>query len=153
MTIDQLGSIGEFSTAILLFVSLIYVGLQIKQNTNATRAQIYQSRTDSLERMAFFIAGSQEIAEIMVKVETGQADLAELTPVELRRFTSIQFVNSVRLDNFFYQYEHGFLDDEFYEDRVTRIVTNLAPVWDKLGLNSGRASFRREIDRILAGAD
>ena len=152
MTIDQLGSIGEFSTAILLFVSLIYVGLQIRQNTNATRVQIYQTRTDSLERMAFLIAGSREIAEIMVKVET-KPDLAELTPVELRRFISIQFANSVRLDNFFYQYEHGFLDEESYEDRVTRVVTNLAPVWQKLGLRGGRDSFRKEMDRILAEAD
>ena len=32
MTIFELGALGEFIGAILLFVSLIYVGLQIKQN-------------------------------------------------------------------------------------------------------------------------
>ena len=33
MTIFELGAVGEFVGAILLFLSLIYVGVQIKQNT------------------------------------------------------------------------------------------------------------------------
>ena len=47
MTLDQLGNIGEFSSAILLFISLIYVGFQIRQNTNATTDISGEVRTDS----------------------------------------------------------------------------------------------------------
>ena len=36
-----LGNFGEFFGALLLVGSLMYIGVQVKQNTAATRAQVY----------------------------------------------------------------------------------------------------------------
>jgi hypothetical protein len=36
MTIQDLGALGEMAGGLAIIVSLIYVGLQIKQNTKAT---------------------------------------------------------------------------------------------------------------------
>ena len=157
MTIDQLGSIGEFSSAILLFVSLIYVGWQIRQNTHATRAEIYQLRSDQVQQMMLFQAGSQEMAEIMEKVEGDQgidvAKIAMLAPVERRRYQSLQAARRNRIDNMLYQYQNGFLDEEYYTDQVRSRILTLVPIWEALGLSSsGRPSFLEEIDRIVAEA-
>jgi hypothetical protein len=156
MTIDQLGSIGEFSSAILLFVSLIYVGWQIRQNTHATRAEIYQLRSDQVQQLMLFQAGSQEMAEIMEKVEGDQgidvAKIATLIPVERRRFQSLQAARRNRIDNMWYQYQNGFLDEEYYTDHVRSRILALVPIWEALGLSSGRPSFLEEIDRIVAEA-
>jgi hypothetical protein len=42
MTLQDMGAIGEFIGALLLFGSLIYVAVQIRQNTSSQRAQIRQ---------------------------------------------------------------------------------------------------------------
>ena len=43
MPLDQLANIAEISAAALLIVSLIYVGIQIKQNTKATKISTSQA--------------------------------------------------------------------------------------------------------------
>jgi hypothetical protein len=53
----------------------------------------------------------------------------------------------------FYQYQQGFLDEEYYRDSFRVRVRRLAPIWDALGLIGGRRSFDEEIARILAEPD
>ena len=43
MTLSDLGSIGELIGGVAVVVSLIYVALQIRQNTRAIRASSHQS--------------------------------------------------------------------------------------------------------------
>jgi len=65
MTIFELGAIGEFTGAILLFLSLIYVGIQIGQNTRAIRNQAGQHLTDMQVRVNAMIAENSDLAEIL----------------------------------------------------------------------------------------
>jgi len=46
MTVFELGAVGEFVGAILLFVSLIYVGVQVRQNTKTSRTESRRSSVD-----------------------------------------------------------------------------------------------------------
>ena len=154
MTIFELGALGEFAGAMLLFLSLIYVGVQIRQNTNATKAQMYQSRLDSIQEAQLTIAASGELAEIVTKIggATKYMDpekLSELTPVEWQRVRSLQTANKLRCDNLFYQYQMGFIDDEFHTDVTETIVRGSAPIWDAFGIGFVRGSFTKEIERIV----
>ncbi len=63
MTIFELGAIGEFTGAILLFLSLIYVGIQIGQNTRAIRNQAGQHLTDMQVRVNAMLAENSDLAE------------------------------------------------------------------------------------------
>ena len=47
-----------------------------------------------------------------------------------------------------YQYQQGYLDEEYYEDKFKDRVARLAPTWKALGLTSGRRSFFAEIERL-----
>ncbi|MBW2726155.1 MAG: hypothetical protein JRE71_17395 [Deltaproteobacteria bacterium] len=47
MTISELGSIGEFVSAVAVVITLIYLSVQIRQNSATTRAHIRQSLADS----------------------------------------------------------------------------------------------------------
>ena len=152
MTIDQLGSIGEFSSAILLFVSLIYIGFQIRQNTNATRAQIYQARSDAKQAYNLFIAGSDGVLEVVGKIGVGEIDfarIATLTDLEIRRLTMVQIAYRSRVDNMFYQYQNGFIDKEFYQESIEHVIRAFGPLWRILNITEGRSSFLNEIDRIV----
>ena len=46
MSISELGSLGEFISSIAVLVTLIYLALQIRQNTKATRASVRQGVTN-----------------------------------------------------------------------------------------------------------
>ena len=49
MTLDQLANFGEFIGGLGVIISLIFVGIQIRQNTNSIRAQ---SELDLSQRYA-----------------------------------------------------------------------------------------------------
>ena len=61
MSITELGALGEFVGAIAVVATLIYLAIQVRQNTGMMRAQIYQARSDSGQRYQLFVAGSEEI--------------------------------------------------------------------------------------------
>ena len=148
-----LGNLGEFAGAILLFVSLIYVGIQIRQNTRATSAQVYQSRAHGAQDYFLYQSADSDLADITSRIEQGGLDeIDALTDNERRRFTSLQLAGLARLDNQYYQLTQGFLESEYYDFVLIPVIRSLAPIWLKLGLGI-RPSFRMEIDRILATSD
>ena len=48
----------------------------------------------------------------------------------------------------YFQYQHGYLDEESYADSFKVRVKRLAPTWRALGLTDVRRSFQEEIDRL-----
>ena len=88
MTLSELGSLGEFIGSIGVVVSLIYVGVQIRQNTRESRRG--NERETAVHYAAAMHALSQdnEMAGIVVR---GIKDLATLTEEEKYRF-DVQFL-------------------------------------------------------------
>ena len=56
----------------------------------------------------------------------------------------------IDLDNEHYQYQNGFLDEDFYLGDTVRGIKEMAPLWRKFGLHESRKEFRAEVDRILS---
>jgi len=160
MTLQDLGSIGEMVGAIGVVVTLLYLTKQIRLNTIAmdearklALAQTYQMRSDALQAMMVDASDSEHIGPIIIKLtEIGYPEdpdaLGRLTSEERRRFRLWQIAQQTHWDNMFFQYEHGYLDVESYEDSFKVRVKRLAPTWRALGLTNVRKSFREEIDRL-----
>jgi hypothetical protein len=161
MTIMELGALGEFVGAIAVVVTLIYLAVQIRQNTNAMEeskrlalAQTYQMRADALQEMLVEAADSEYIGPILTKL-TGAgypekvASLDELTVEERGRFRQWQIAQQTHWDNLFYQYQQGFLDDEYYQDSFRVRVKRLGPIWKALGVTGSRRSFDAEIEQLM----
>ena len=134
MTVMELGALGEFVGAIAVVATLVYLAVQIRQNTRAMEetkrlalAQTYQMRADALASMLTQAATSDQLGSIIVKlVEAGYPeDLSvfdQLTPTELGLFRQWQIAQQTHWDNLFYQYQQGFLDEEYYQDEFTQRV-------------------------------
>ena len=149
MNWSAIGAIGELVGGVAVIVSLIYLAIQIRQNTKATRAEIYQQRSQGAADFFMSQATDVEMSELMNSVfEEGLGKLEKLTPLELRLFRSFQLASLPRMDNNHYQYEQGFLEPEYYEEVLVPVIAMNAPFWVKLDLGI-RPAFRREIDRIL----
>lgn len=167
MTIIELGAIGEFVGAIGVIATLIYLAMQIRQNTRAmdesrrlALAQTYQMRADALQDM-LVTAASSEIGAILVKLTaSGYPENIEaldgLSTEERGRFRQWQIAQQTHWDNMHFQYQQGFLDQEYFDDAFESRVVRLAPTWRALNLTSGRRSFFEDIERLEAqrtGAD
>jgi hypothetical protein len=161
MTIMELGALGEFIGAIAVVVTLAYLAIQIRQNTHAmdeskrlALAQTYQMRADALQQMLVQASESEFIGPIITKLTLAGypenvASLATLTPEERGRFRQWQIAQQTHWDNMFFQYEQGYLDEEYYRDSFRERVRRLAPIWDALEITGSRRSFAEEIQRIM----
>ena len=161
MTLQDWGAIGEVIGAIAVVITLIYLAKEIRLNTHAmdegrklALAQTYQMRSDALQAMLVQAADSDHIGPIIIKLtEKGYPEdvgsLGDLTEAELRRFRMWQIAQQTHWDNLFFQYQQGFLDEEYYLDSFRERVVRLAPTWRALGLTGGRRSFFAEIERLM----
>jgi hypothetical protein len=161
MTIIELGALGEFIGAIAVVATLAYLAIQVRQNTHAREeaerlalAQTYQMRADALQEMLVRAAESEHIGPILTKLTSvgypeDISSLDELDESELGRFRQWQIAQQTHWDNMFYQYQQGFLDEEYYRDSFRVRVRRLAPIWTALELTGSRRSFDEEIERLL----
>src|SRR6202007_2475001 len=76
--------------------------------------------------------------------------LDRLSPDERGRFRQWQIAQQTHWDNMYFQYQQGYLDEEYYRDAFRERVARLAPPWKALGITGGRRSFSDEIERLLA---
>jgi hypothetical protein len=98
-------------------------------------------------------ADSQHIGPIIDKLtQLGYPEdvssIAKLTNDERSRFRLWQIAQQTHWDNMYFQYQHGYLDEESYEDAFKPRVRRLAPTWAALGLTRMRRSFDNEIKRL-----
>ena len=109
MTINELGSIGEFIAAIATLVTLIYVAVQIRQNTLATRAASHHAITDTMNQTNHLVTADAEVARIWV---TGRADRGALSEEERERFDLLMLSYFHVFDTLHYQARIGTGDRE-----------------------------------------
>lgn len=67
---------------------LVFVGLEIQQNTSQLRADASHSMTALVNELNSAVYGDPTLAELLLR---GEADLEALGPVERKRFYSFQF--------------------------------------------------------------
>ena len=86
MTIQDLGSLGELVAAIATVATLVYLAIQIKQNTISSRALTFQSASEFSTR---FVESLYRDSELALLFEKGREDLKTLSYVERVRFNYV----------------------------------------------------------------
>ncbi len=85
MTLEELYYLSQIIAVVGIFASLIFVGLQIRQNTLATRAASHNAVSDSLNEINRMMAESADLTKIWL---TGMADRQVLSAEDRWRFDS-----------------------------------------------------------------
>ena len=156
MSIIELGALGEFLGSIGVIATLIYLAIQIRQNTHSldegrrlAMAQSYEARASRVD------ADMRQMAEspyLGIHERARDEGVGGLTPEEQARVRYRAISYHMRFDNLHYQYEQGCLDDIYYESIFMPGVRRFAPQWKELELG-WRPTFRQEIDRILSESE
>ncbi len=158
MNADSVNKWLTLSANIGVVIGLILLLVELDQNSDLVRAQIHQARSDNHVSSRHALADSEFLLPALLKFESvgGFGNLAaidQLTPIEAARIEAFLLARHQDYDNLFYQYQQGYLDEEFYQYRVVNSLRIMAPWWQKLGAfepNGRRPSFDAEIRRILA---
>jgi len=145
---DALGAIGDFAGSIGVFISLIYVALQMRHSAAETRdASIHSVMELAIQFRAESYTG--ELADIRLKAAMGES----LSPLESLKFEGYLSALFELNELVFVQYQKRNLDPEYFEAWERRTgaamsVPRIQQFWSKT--KSGyRASFVQYIDSLM----
>ena len=151
--LEQLANIGEVVGAIAVVVSLVYVAMQIGQNTRAIRANTFQSIVDSLTNGIADIARDPETTRIWISGLTADE---ELRKVERGQFRLLILMAVRKWENAFYQTQQGTLEKRQWEgisQDIRSIVTQPGfLVWWDNAPDVVSREFREYIQSEIDGA-
>ena len=85
MNWDAIGAIGELVSAVVVLITLVYLAVQIRQNTVAVAASTMDSVQSANDELNLLILNSAEVASIIAR---GSDEPETLDPIEQFRFIS-----------------------------------------------------------------
>ena len=124
MTIAAISDIAQALAAVATVLSLLFVGVQIRQNTRATQAAAHHNVSDSLNELNLMFAGSGDVTKIWL---TGMQDRKALSPEEKWRFDSVMRAYMHVCETMFVQTELGSGDDSIRlaeEEGIKTVMTS-----------------------------
>jgi hypothetical protein len=124
-----LGNFGEFAGAILLFVSLIYVGVQIRQNTKMGTANLEQGLFEAQTNIFHLVLENPELITLAHDFLEGHGD----DPAENARLHNFIMYAFTTHQHWFVQHKHGFLDsvllDTYWEIQMAWLGNEPGSAW------------------------
>ena len=142
MNWDAIGAIGEILGAIAVVATLGYLAVQVRQSKRATLAEIYQNRAHSRGANSLAIAlNAPNFHEVIFSFESNLNEMSaveavkSLTPHEKYLVRMFHQDIMVRLDNVYFQYQHGFISEDYLATAL-RGLRRFVPIWKALGLES-----------------
>ena len=151
MTAADISDIAQLLAAVATVSSLLFVGVQIRQNTRATRAAAHHNVSDSLNELNLMFAGDGDVTKIWL---AGMQDRKALSPEEKWRFDSVMRAYMHVCETMFVQTELGSGDDSIRLAEEEGIRTVMASPgsrewWDENPYGFC-AEFRAYVGRVAA---
>ena len=132
MTIQDLGAIGEFIGSIGVVVTLIYLAVQIRQNTRMGTASLEQGLFDAQTNIYHLILTNPELIKLAHDFLEGHGD----DPAENARLHNFILYAFETHQHHFVQHKHGFLEEVSLDT-----YWNIQMAW--LGNEPGMEWFKR----------
>ncbi len=111
MTLDDLGNIGEFASAVAVVISLLYLAVQIRQNTSAIRSAQHDSAISKVDSINASMANGEHTARIF---REAAEDFDNMSPDDKLRFIAHANRNFRLWEYSYYQHEDSRLHDEIW---------------------------------------
>jgi hypothetical protein len=161
MTIQDWGAVGEIIGAVAVVASLVYLALQIRQNTRQISHSIESERLASLGRN---IQAANRLRELMIRDQ----DLAELYLAGLEDFDALEGAEKFRFElllrNIFTEFQGAYIrnlsighdPDEFKgAGRMMEAILEKKGVrrWLEQAQTDWRPEFRKFVDSRIASID
>jgi hypothetical protein len=133
MTFSEIAAIGELVGTVGVLITLIYLAVQIRQNTHAIRTSAVQSVTETVATNASNIAISPENALLF---RSGFADFDSFSDMQKAQFIQIMASILLSIDSVYWLYINKSLPREIWQREE-----NALRVW--LKTPGGRAAWEQ----------
>jgi len=149
VTIQDLGSVGELIAAIATVATLLYLALQIRQNTSASRGSGAASQTQADLAVSLLLAQDADVSRIFFD---GVADPSTLSERDHRRFDSLMNSLVANQEQAWRFHNEGAIDGEQWEAMLSflRWVTHqpgFVEYW-ATWRSTSPAGFAQVVDRV-----
>ena len=140
--LEALGNIGDFVGGIAVILTLIYLAVQIRDNTRSTRLAAMQSTMLSAQNVGKLPAQDRDLARV---VRVGLAAPDDLDEDEFQQFR-YYLIGYLRVhEDMFVQHKAGVIDDETWLARASSLRTIFSTpggrkIWD--ASNAYRPDFQ-----------
>ena len=111
MNREAVGAVAELLGALGVSVTLVYLGLQIRQNTVSTRTSSYQAAVATSIELSARVGLDSDASRILT---AGLADFAALSAEDQNRFSTLASSIFRNFENIFYQHKQGAIDDALW---------------------------------------
>ena len=149
MNWEAIGALGEFVGAIAVFFSLIYVAVQIRDNTRSQQAATYHAMISAKNQVNLQIASQVDAARILLE---GSRNYRELELTDRHRFNLLLRSILGVCEDIYVQYSKGLVDIEDHEINLSMVKDLLKQqgisYWVSRNRHLFRKSFIDEIERI-----
>lgn len=141
----RLSVLAELIGAVAVVLSLMYVAVEIRQNTQAVQSATYQELVARSNEFLVVLAQDSTLTDIWLR---GEADLSSLTDTEGQRYWWIVQAYWRNMENAFRQHERGMLGDLEYGVYVRLTCSPKAP-GRRLGWRTHSATLSPDFIRFV----
>lgn len=154
MTLDQIVAISQAVAAVGVILSLVFLAIQLRQNTMAVRSSSIQNLVQSLSDTAQVNVDNEYLVPIMLKARTDPKGLTE----EERARLHFWFIMSIRrFEGVYFQRKLGLVDsaiiDGFERSHLSIIASRSGRAWWAEGKKIFNSGFVSYIDLRLDEGD
>ena len=147
---EAIGAVGEVAGAAGVIITLVYLAIQIRQNTKAVRLNTIRSTNEAFRSQDALIGGSNEVAEVYA---TGLTEPEKLNFTERVQFYALLH-NKVRVyEEAFYQHTEGALDPRVWAGMHRQMLNTSTLPGFKVYWQDRRdwysSSFQNQVESVL----
>ena len=146
MDIQTFGNIGDFVGGLGVIASLIYLAVQIRQNTRAVRSSSYHQAAEQTWNYCLALAQDGSLAELIARRTAGET----LTPAEEIRAVSAFQALVFGFENMLRLYEENLIDRDVWENVVANSLVGIGTPQFRAQLAARPGPLSR---RLLAAID
>ena len=146
MNWEALGAIGEIVGAVAVLVTLGYLALQIRQNTQSVRSSTFQAAIRDMAENIDHLVRDPELNRIW---HVGIHDLESLSTEDRHRFAAYMTSVLRRYENLVYQTHPGTLDPDAWEGVRANLKNTLSHPGTVVWWKRARHLFNRQLQDFV----
>lgn len=136
-----IGALGEIVGALAVVLTLVYLAVQVRQNTTALRGATAAEAVGAVREWNSRLIDDLVVSELFAK---GVEDPTQLSDAERRRFVPIAFNFFKTVEHLHYQYARGTLDPEIWAGWEVVLTGYMASAGMQAYYKERRSAFSRE---------
>jgi hypothetical protein len=112
MKLSEWAHIAEVTGAVAIVASLIFVGLEVRENTQVTRLTMDRTIDQQSIALNLTVAQSADFADVLVR---GELDRSSLSPADRARFDNYCLSRFGSYENIVGDFDAGFIADKEFQ--------------------------------------